>query len=141
LAARRYLEERPFPAVIELFFELCEKYPEVDNFYLFQLAHYYDSNKNDKYNDESFNSNHAFLSNYSNIYSGGILRNLCTVENFQKNIKAHKEFYPIGLDLMIKNSQRESSNFVKKDCSISDFQKYFESEEKLQELISKLTPA
>ena len=83
LCARRYMEEEPLDIIIKDWFMLINKFPSIDKFYLFQLAHYYRDNYT------GYNSNHAFIGVRSDFYTGPYIRFLCNKEQFKDRLKSH----------------------------------------------------
>lgn len=81
LMVLRYLDHgEGIHFIVNKSYEWSKKYPDIDAFYLFQLAHFTVS----KYNDYGFNSNHTLLD--ENPTS-----KLCDIRTFWSRLKAYEQ--------------------------------------------------
>jgi len=83
LCSLRYLQENPFPLIIEYFYKAARKCPKIDKFHLFQLSHN-NPNVGKKYPNE----NHSLVEDFpGGGYGGDTYYKFIDLEQFKKNCK------------------------------------------------------
>ncbi len=124
LVIRRYMVE--FPSVVNKTYEFIEKYPNLNDFTLFQLAHY---------SCAINNTNHAFLGT-SPYMDAGAIRKLVDAETIKDRLENFKPSNGIGLNDFIK---RDKDPMTSMNSSSTKFAQYFFSEETVGDLIQTLS--